>query len=105
MSENSTGIVRFKLDPKNPPKLTAAEREQLKRLGEMKDEDIDYSDIPPSPPDAKWTRPGRLVGASSPEVVAIDADLLEHFATGGRADAVKVNRALREYMKAHEKAS
>jgi uncharacterized protein (DUF4415 family) len=46
-----------------------------------------------------------LVGATSPEVVAIDADLLEHFGTGGCADAVKVNKALREYMKAHEKAS
>jgi hypothetical protein len=41
MSEKNTGIVRFKFDPKNPPKLTAEEREQLKRLRDMKDEDID----------------------------------------------------------------
>ena len=43
MKEKTTGIVRFKLDSKNPPKLAP---EQLKRLREMKDEDIDYSDIP-----------------------------------------------------------
>lgn len=33
-------MKRFKLDPKNPPEMTA---EQLKRLDEMP---IDYSDIP-----------------------------------------------------------
>jgi uncharacterized protein (DUF4415 family) len=95
----------MRLDLNNPPALTEEEQEQLLRLRTMRDEDIDFSDIPPSPADAKWTRPGRLVGATSPEVVAIDADLLEHFATGGRADSVKVNLALREYMRTHEKAS
>ena len=105
MSEKSTGIVTMKLDPNHPRPLTEDEREQLRRLGEMKDEDIDFSDIPPSPANAKWTRRGRLVGATSPEVVAIDADLLEHFGTGGCADAVKVNAALREYVASRSKAS
>ena len=105
MNEKDTGIVTMKLDLNNPPALTEEEQDQLKRLRTMTDEDIDFSDIPPSPANAKWTRPGRLVGATSPEVVAIDADLLEHFGTAGRADSVKVNAALREYMKAHEKAS
>ena len=105
MNEEDTGITTMRLDLNNPPALTEEEQDQLRRLRSMRDEDIDYSDIPRSPRDAKWTRPGRLVGASSPEVVAIDADLMEHFATGGRADSVKVNAALREYMKAHEKAS
>jgi len=95
----------MKLDVNNPPALSEEEKAQLERLRYMKDEDIDYSDIPPTPPGTKWTRPGRLVGAKSPEVVAIDADLLEHFGTAGRADSLKVNAALREYLKAHEKAS
>jgi len=36
-------MKRSRLDPKNPPRLTA---EEARRLDRMKDEDIDYSDIP-----------------------------------------------------------
>ena len=32
----------------NPPKLTAEQTGTIAALREMKDEDIDYSDIPPS---------------------------------------------------------
>lgn len=104
MSEKNTGIVRFKLDPNNPPKLTA---EQRKRLLEMKDEDIDYSDAPPSPPDAVWTRPGRLIpdGNKKQITVRLDADVLEFFRKTGTRYQSRINAALREYMKAHEKAS
>jgi uncharacterized protein (DUF4415 family) len=105
MNEKNTGIVTMRLDLNNPQPLTEEEQDQLRRLRSMTDEDIDFSDIPRTAADAKWIQRGRLVGATSPEVVAIDADLLEHFGTGGAADAVKVNAALREYMKAHEKAS
>lgn len=105
MNEKDTGIVRMTLDVDSPPAFTEEEKAELERLRSMKDEDIDYSDIPPAPSGAKWMRRGRLVGAKSPEVVAVDADLLEFYGTGGAADSVKVNRALREYMKANQKAS
>ena len=107
MSEKNTGIVRFKFDPKNPPKLTAEEREQLKRLRDMKDEDIDYSDAPASPRDAVWTRPGALVPAGNKKqiTVRLDADVLEFFKKTGTRYQSRINAALREYMKAHEKAS
>ena len=104
MSEKNTGIVRFRLDPKNPPKLSAA---QLKRLREMKDEDIDYSDAPASPRDAVWTRPGALIPAGNKKqiTVRLDADVLEFFKKTGTRYQSRINAALREYMKAHEKAS
>src|ERR1035438_8506890 len=104
MSEKNTGIVRFKLDPNNPPKMTAQQR---KRLEEMKDEDIDYSDAPPSPPDAVWTRPGALVPAGNKKqiTVRLDADVLEFFKKTGTRYQSRINAALREYMKANEKAS
>ena len=47
MSNEPTGLVRYKLDPDNPPTLTAEEQQAWKELQEMRDEDIDYSDIPP----------------------------------------------------------
>ena len=106
MSEKNTGIVRFKFDPKNPPKLTAEEKEQLKRLREMKDEDIDYSDIP-SQRGAVWTRPGALISVGNKKqiTVRLDADVLEFFKKTGTRYQSRINAALREYMKASEKAS
>jgi uncharacterized protein (DUF4415 family) len=104
MKGKTTGMVRFKLDPKNPPKMTAAQR---KRLREMKDEDIDYSDIPASPLGAVWTRPGALVPAGNKKQITLrlDADVLEFFKKTGTRYQSRINAALREYMKAHENAS
>ena len=106
MKEKTTGIVRFRLDPTNPPKLTAEEREQLKRLREMRDEDIDYSDIP-SQRGAVWTWPGALIPAGNKKqiTVRLDADVLEFFKKTGTRYQSRINAALREYMKANEKAS
>jgi uncharacterized protein (DUF4415 family) len=104
MKEKNTGIVRYKLDLKNPPKFTSAQR---KRLREMKDEDIDFSDAPPAPRDAVWTCPGTLipVGNKKQITVRLDADVLEFFKKTGTRYQSRINAALREYMKAHEKAS
>jgi uncharacterized protein (DUF4415 family) len=104
MSEKSTGTVKFKLDPKNRPKFTA---QQKKRLLEMKDEDIDYSDAPASPRSAVWTRPGALIPAGNKKqiTVRLDSDVLEFFKKTGTRYQSRINAALREYMKAHEKAS
>jgi uncharacterized protein (DUF4415 family) len=104
MSEKTTGIVRFKPDPKSPPK---AKTEQMKRLREMKDEDIDYSDAPASPREAVWTRPGALIpdGNKKQITVRLDSDVLEFFKKTGTRYQSRINAALREYMKAHEKAS
>jgi uncharacterized protein (DUF4415 family) len=104
MSEKNTGTVKFKLDPKNPPKLTAQQR---MRLLEMKDEDIDYSDAPASPRNAVWTRPGALIPAGNKKqiTVRLDSDVLEFFKKTGTRYQSRINAALREYMKAHEKAS
>jgi len=104
MNAKSTGIVRFKWDPKNPPKMTA---KQMKRLREMKDEDIDLSDAPASPRDAVWTRPGAMVPVENKKqiTVRLDADVLEFFRKTGSRYQSRINAALREYMKAHENAS
>ena len=103
MKEKTTGIVRFSLDPANPPKLTSAQRKQLRAL---KDREIDYSDIP-SQRGVKWTRPGALVpvGNKKQITVRLDADVLEFFRKTGSRYQSRINAALREYMKAHEKAS
>lgn len=80
---------------------------QVKRLREMKDEDIDFSDAPASPPDAVWTRPGALISEGNKKqiTVRLDADVLEFFKQTGPRYQSRINAALREYMKVHRKAS
>jgi hypothetical protein len=53
--------ITYVLDANTP--LSADEQAMLARLAAMPDSDIDCSDIPPSSPDAKWTRPGNLQAA------------------------------------------
>jgi len=103
MKEKTTGMVRFSFDPAHPPKITSAQKKQLRAL---KDREIDYSDIP-SQRGVKWTRPGALVpvGNKKQITVRLDADVLEFFKKTGTRYQSRINAALREYMKAHEKAS
>ena len=52
MNENQEDTVYFHLDPSNPPTMS---EEQMQALRELRDEDIDYSDIPPLSRDG-WKR-------------------------------------------------
>ena len=72
----------------------------------MKDEDPDYSDIPPQH-GRGWTRPGALIpeGNKKQITVRLDADVLAFFRQTGARYQSRINAALRENMKAHEKAS
>ena len=103
MKERTTGVVRFSFDPANPPKLTSAQKKQLR---ELKNRKIDYSDIP-SQRGAKWSRPGELVptGNKKQITVRLDADVLEFFRKTGSRYQSRINAVLREYMKTHEQAS
>jgi uncharacterized protein (DUF4415 family) len=93
-------IVKYTLDLKNPPPLTAAQRKRLKRLAAMPDSEIDYSDIPPLTGKEKWTRPGALVPAGNKAQITlrIDADVLKFFKATGRRYQSRINAALREYI-------
>jgi hypothetical protein len=55
MSARNT--VQFKLDIKNPSKLTTRQRKRLAALAAMPDAKIDYSDIPRQTTGVKWRRP------------------------------------------------
>jgi hypothetical protein len=56
--------VKHTLDVAMP--LSADEQAMLARLAVMPDSDIDYSDIPPSSPGTKWTRPGGPPSVTAP---------------------------------------
>jgi uncharacterized protein (DUF4415 family) len=99
----SNKLVTYKFDPTNPPPLTDAQREELRRLAEMPDEDIDFSDIPPLGEDfwkngvrGKFYRP-----VKKQVTVRLDADVLEWFKAkqgGARGYQTAINAALRKVV-------
>lgn len=104
MNEKSTGTVRTRLDPENMPPLTSDESKQLEAMRTMRDEDIDYSDLP-SGRNLEWMKPARTVQGPI-ETVRLEADVLEFFKADRSApDEKHINDALREYISTHRKAS
>ena len=101
MSAHAT--VKFKLDPKEPPKITAAQRKRLAAIAAMPDKDIDYSDIGRSGKTLKWTRPGALVPAENKQQITLrlDAEVLAFFRNTGKRYQSRINAALREYVNLH----
>ena len=83
--------------------LTAAQREELKALQEMPDEEIDYSDIPPI---TDWS--GAVIGrfyrpVKETVTIRLDADVLDWLKQGGRGYQTRVNRILRAVMEQQRK--
>ena len=74
----------------------------------MNDEDIDFSDIPPIPPEmfarAILRKGLKPVGKKSQITLRIDSDVLEWFRAKGTGYQSQMNAILRAYKEAHEKA-
>ncbi len=74
----------------------------------MKDEDIDYSEIPRTTPEF-WAngivRKGlKPVTRKDQLTLRIDQDVIEFFKEQGRGYQTKINQLLRAYMEAHKAA-
>jgi uncharacterized protein (DUF4415 family) len=106
MSSETTGLVTYRLDPDNPPVLTTEERQAWKELQEMRDEDIDFSDIPEQT-GGGWRRVSELVPAENKQQITLrlDADLIAFFRSTGRRYQSRINAALREYVTAQKKTA
>ena len=100
---SASTIVKFNLDLKNPPKLTAAQRKRLAAVAALPDKDIDYSDIARSGKSVKWTRPGALVSTENKQQITLrlDAEVLDFFRNTGKRYQSRINAALREYVNLH----
>jgi len=97
--------MKFKLDPKNPPALTAKQRTRLKAVASMPDTEINYSDMPRQAENVQWTRLSALVPTENKQQVTLrlDGDVLNFFKETGKRYQSRINAALREYMNAHQK--
>jgi uncharacterized protein (DUF4415 family) len=78
----------------------------IERLRNMKDEEIDFSDIPPTTPEM-WEngilRKGfKPIPKKSQENLPIDRDIIEFFKSQDFNYSAKINQLLREYMEAEK---
>ena len=100
-------LVRYEMDPTNPPALTAEQKAELAALEAMTDDQIDYSDAPRAPASA-WLEARRnpyYRPVKQQLTLRIDADLIAWFkkhSEGGRGHQSNINQALRKYVEAHE---
>ena len=103
MSSSNTGMVRYRLDPENPPQMTL---EQKQALRDLRDEDIDLSDIPEQT-GGGWRRVSDLIPAENKQQITLrlDADVIEFFRSTGRRYQSRINAALREYVNANKKSA
>jgi uncharacterized protein (DUF4415 family) len=101
MSSSNTGVVKFRLDPDDPSQMT---EEQKQALRELRDEDIDFSDIPLQT-GGGWRRVSDLVPAENKQQITLrlDADVIEFFRGTGRRYQSRINAALRDYVDAQKK--
>jgi len=72
----------------------------IKQLRNMKDKDIDFSDIPEITPEM-WKK-AKVVMPAAPTKQALslrlDSDLLDYFKSYGRGYQTRINAVLRSYM-------
>lgn len=78
----------------------------VERLRNMKDEDIDFSDIPPITEEmfarAVRMKNGKPIPTKSQENLPVDHDIIEFFKAQGFFYPLKINEILRAYMEAHQ---
>jgi uncharacterized protein (DUF4415 family) len=79
----------------------------LKRLHEMTDEDIDFSDVPEVPPEMfarGIVRRGlKLVKRKKQLTLRVDSDVVEWYQKQGPGYQTRINSLLRAYMEEHRR--
>ena len=95
--------VVYRMDLDNPPPLTSEQKAEIKALSEMKDEDIDYSDISPLTEEfwknAKPFRDRHLYRPTKTSTtIRLDSDVLGWFKSQGKGYQTRVNSILRKQM-------
>lgn len=89
----------------NKTSITNVPRTDWQRLDAMRDEDIDYSDIPTISPELfaqALVRDGLHAKTTKQQVtLRVDSDVLQWFRGQGRGYQTRINDLLRAYMEAH----
>jgi uncharacterized protein (DUF4415 family) len=80
-------------------------KSDLKRLDAMRDEDIDYSDIPELDEDF-WKDAKLVIPPGKKQLtIRLDADVLTWLKAQGKGYQSRINAILRSYYEAHQESS
>ncbi|MDR1853869.1 MAG: BrnA antitoxin family protein [Azoarcus sp.] len=88
------------MDLTNPPALTEEQKSRLKKLAEMPDDEIDYSDIPPLD-DSFWKNAVRnpfYKPTKTRTSFRVDSDVLAWLKKQGKGYQTRMNEILRNAM-------
>lgn len=100
MPEKIKHITNFSLNKKQLPALTAQEK---KRLDQMTDEDIDYSEIPEL--DDEFWKKAKIIHPQRKAKITIrlDQSIIDWFKKEGKKGyQTKINTILKSYIRAYE---
>jgi uncharacterized protein (DUF4415 family) len=89
MKEKDENIMKFELDPQNPPPLSPKQIAALEALRALPDSEIDYSDIP----DETAYHPAKEI-----TTLRLDTDILAWLKAQGKGYQTKINTILRREM-------
>ncbi len=81
--------------------MSKTSKTDWKRLAEMKDEDIDTSDIPELE-ETFFQKAELRVPAKQPVTLRIDEDVLAWFKAQGKGYQTRINKLLRQYMESQD---
>ena len=83
--------------------MSLSREQRLKNLDEIKDKEIDYSDIPELD-EAFWENAViEYPEKKKPVTLRLDADVLEWFRSLGKGYQTRINSVLRSFYEAHKK--
>ena len=83
--------------------MKESKTQRLKKIEEIQEKDIDYSDIPELD-DSFWDNAEiEYPENKKPVTLRLDRDVLDWFKSTGRGYQTKINAILRSYVEAHKK--
>ena len=103
MKDAPTGkTVKFRVNPKQPPALSAAQKARSAKLKAMKDDAIDTSDIP-TQTRTDWMRAKPLMGVSTKQLISLrlDPEVVAFFKAQGARYQTRISAVLQDYVRAH----
>ena len=85
--------------------MSLSKEERMKKLEEIEDEDIDFSDIPELD-ESFWENAVIEYPEKKKSVtIRLDTDVLEWFQSRGKGYQTRINSVLRSYVNAHKKSA
>jgi uncharacterized protein (DUF4415 family) len=92
---------------KSTTRKSQTDQTDWKRIDAMKDEDIDFSDVPEITPEmfarAVRRRNFKVIPRKKQITLRVDDDVLDWYKKQGRGYQTRINSLLRAYMKEHQR--